>query len=83
MSNTVTLTQSCGGLPITLTASTMPGIVKGTDTSGYIIYVGLYGPAVVPGSQFALIEEAEGSLGTNGNGGNQQWQYSYPFSSVQ
>jgi hypothetical protein len=79
----VTLTQSCGGLPLTLVpAASMPGILEGTDSSGFITYAGLYGSGLVPGAAFVVIQQAEGSLGTNGNGGLSQWNFGYPITSV-
>jgi hypothetical protein len=67
--SSVTLSQSCGGsLPVTLTSSAIPGFVGGTDTSGYIIYVGLAGSGLNAGAQFILIQESAGMLGANGNG---------------
>jgi hypothetical protein len=79
----VTLTQSCGGnLPVTLTTSPIPGVLQGTDTSGYIIYVGLAGAGLVPGAQFVLIQESAGTLGSSGNGNPYQWEVAGPIISV-
>lgn len=80
--SSVTLSQSCGGLPLTLTASAISGVIEGTDTSGYIIYVGLSGSGLVAGAQFILIQEAAGSLGANGNGNPYQWNVGAPITSV-
>ncbi len=79
----VTLTQSCGGLPVTLTTSPIPGLIKGTDSSGYIIYVGVAGSGLVPGAHFVIIQEAAGSLGSNGNGNPYQWEIAGPIISVE
>ncbi len=83
----VTMTQSCesgGGpqLPLTITATTFPGILEATDTSGFIGYVGLFGAGLAPGGGFAIIQEAEGSGCSTCNGGSQQWNLAGPFSSV-
>jgi hypothetical protein len=81
-SSSVTLSQSCGGLPVTYVPSPVPGILVGTDTTGYTVFGGLVGPAVAVGSQFVLIQVNQGGGGANGNGGNQLWFYSSPFTSV-
>ena len=62
-----------GGLPLILTTSAVPGLIEGTDTSGYIIYVGLAGSGLVLGARFVLIRESAGSLGSSGNGDPYQW----------
>jgi hypothetical protein len=81
--SSVTLTQSCGGaLPVTLTSSAIPGLIAGTDTSGYIVYLGLLGSGLVAGAQFILIQESAGTLGSNGNGSPFQWDIGAPISSV-
>jgi hypothetical protein len=72
--SSVTFNQSCGGLPVTLIPSVMPGILEGTDSSGYIIYVGILGSGLLAGSQFVVIQESAGSLGANGNGNPYQWE---------
>jgi hypothetical protein len=80
----VTLTQTCGGLPLTLTpAASLPGILEGTDSSGYIVYAGLFGAGLVPGAEFVVLQQAEGSLGSNGNGGLSQWNIGSPITRVQ
>jgi hypothetical protein len=81
--SSVTYSQSCGDLlPVTLVPSAIPGVLEGTDSSGYIIYVGLFGSGLVVGAQFVLIQESAGSLGSNGNGNPYQWQISGPIISV-
>jgi hypothetical protein len=75
----VTLTQSCGGAPITLVTGPISGLLEGTDTSGFIMYVGLYGSGVVLGAQFVLIQESPGS---SGNGNLNQWEISGPIISL-
>jgi hypothetical protein len=81
-STSVSMTQSCGGLPITFVQSPVPGILVGTDTSGYTMLAGLAGPAVAVGSSFVLIQVDQGSGGASGNGDNKQWQFSPPFTGV-
>jgi hypothetical protein len=80
--SSVTMSQSCGGLPVTLTQSAIPGLPEGTDTSGYIDYVGLSGSGLVAGAQFIQIQESAGSLGANGNGNSFQWNIGSPIISV-
>jgi hypothetical protein len=80
--SSVTFNQSCGGLPVTLVPSVIPGLLEGTDSSGFIIYIGLFGPGLATGSQFVLIQESAGSLGSNGNGNPYQWQVNGPIISV-
>jgi hypothetical protein len=80
--SSVTFSQSCGGLSVTLVPSVIPGLLEGTDTSGYIIYVGVFGSGLVVGAQFVLIQESAGSLGSNGNGNPYQWEFSGPILGV-
>ena len=86
--SSVTLTQSSqtcaisGQLPITITASTIPGLVEATDTSGFIAYVGLYGAALAAGAEFMILQEAAGSACSNCNGGIRRWRTLGPFASV-
>ncbi len=80
--SSVTLSQSCGGLPVTLTPTAIPGLLEGTDTSGYTIYFGLFGSGLVAGAQFIQIQESAGSLGASGNGNPFQWNISNQIISV-
>ncbi len=81
--SSVTYSQSCGDLlPVTLVPSAIPGVLEGTDTSGYIIYLGVFGSGLAAGAQFVLIQESAGSLGSNGNGNPYQWKISGPIISV-
>jgi hypothetical protein len=77
--SSVTLTASCGGNPVTLVPSSMPGILFGTDSTGYEILAGLYGPSVSTGSYLVVIQLSLGSLGLNGNGNPNQWQLNGPL----
>ena len=81
--SSVTYSRSCGDLlPVTLVPSAIPGVLEGTDTSGYIIYVGVFGSGLVVGAQFVEIQESAGSLGSNRNGNPYQWQVSGTIISV-
>ena len=78
----VTLSQYCGGLPPTVTASAVPALKEGTGTSGYFIYGWLAGLGFIPGAHFALIQEVTGSLSSNGNGNLYQGDVGAPILSV-
>jgi hypothetical protein len=82
--SSVTMTSSCGQLPLTLTPSAMPGILEATDSGGFIAYLGLYGAQLADGAEWAVVQEAQGGSCLNGNcnGSDLQWRYSRPFSSV-
>jgi hypothetical protein len=80
--SSVTMSQSCGGLPVTLTPSAIPGLLEGTDTSGYTIYLGLFGSGLIAGAQFVQIQESAGSLGASGHGNPFQWNIGNQIISV-
>jgi hypothetical protein len=79
---TETQSQTCGSvLPLTYTSTEIPGVLKATDTSGFIGYFGLYGAGLVPGANFVIIQEAPG-VGSSKNGSVQQWAVVGPILSV-
>ncbi len=81
--SSVTSSDTCGGNPLTLVQSSVPGILLGTDSTGFTIFVGLRGAGLQVGASIVQIQVQLGSQGLNGNGNPQQWQIGSPLLSVQ
>ncbi len=70
-----TMTTSCSSpsseaLSLTVSTSAVPGILEMTDSTGFIIYVGLQGSSLAVGSQLVVIQE---NPGAPAEGGSSQW----------
>jgi hypothetical protein len=75
---TLCSSPSSEALSLTVSTSAVPGILEMTDSTGFIIFVGLQGGSVAVGSQLVVIQE---NPGVPAEGGSSQWFF-LPISSL-